>query len=110
LDIVLGEVLENRPKGKRYFISANEDQILIKDDAKNPTKTLMIRPDGKDGICVDIGYADGAQGRDFSILLNPKSTLEEIINLRMNASKFFDTALSELILINAKPEENKKND
>jgi hypothetical protein len=107
LNAVLKQVLEDRPEDKNYFISASEIQVIIKDDAKSPKRTLVVRPSGTDGIEVDVEYADTGDGQNRSFSINPTSPGSEVNNLRIRVSEFFDNLISGLIMIQAELDENK---
>jgi hypothetical protein len=106
LDAVLEEILQNKPDTKDYFISADEEQIIVKDDAKDPKKMMMIVPEGRDGISVSF-YLKSEW--DKRIILTPRSTGEDVNSLRLGSAKFFDAMLPTLIMINIELDENKKN-
>ncbi|MCX6773963.1 MAG: hypothetical protein NTY68_03115 [Candidatus Micrarchaeota archaeon] len=106
LDAVLEEVLQNKPDDKDYYISADEEQIIVKDDAKDPTKMMLMMPEGKDGISISFYSSSEWERR---MVLNPRSTGKDVDGLRLRSAKFFDTLLPTLIMINMELDENRRN-
>ena len=96
----------NNPKSKDYCIDASDSRIMIKNKAKHPTKMINVIISGKNGVQVNILYMDTCNEKDITI--NTGSTSEDVEKLRFEVSKFFDSLLPGIIMINSELDENRK--
>ena len=106
LNSVLTDVLNN-PKSKDYCMNATNSRMIIKDKIEDPAKMLIIASSGKNGAEVHMFFYSGVEGKK-DIIINTDSTNEDVEKLRLELSKFFDSMLPGIILINNELDKNRK--